>query len=277
MKKDIPSILSPEEIRPPKNPEENIVYINHFGFKTKVGNVEIIYHPEKEKHELYSFEIRSKECHTHITSNIYKLENILNQEEFDKLISDELYEWLENQNPLDNEDNGCSIKEWNEDLFFNNNNGQLQGAKIYCEGKLGPDNEPWINFYDAGHLEGENFTIEVLSVNESKTQIKLRIEGEVTTQKILFIGWFPLEYSDPMNWVSDFFSKLNKEKEIKTYYHYFNKHNIDQSPEWKKHSGNYKEKIIKIADDYGFTAKVEGKTAGGQDLWILKYKMDLHK
>ena len=272
MSKNIPKIVANKEQIPPENPVVNILYINHFGFKTSVEIAEIFYHPILDKYELYSFEIKSLECFTHLTSDVYSLEELLSTEDFNSLVSDNLYNWLENNSPLNNEQYGCSIKEWNEDLFFTSSNNTLLGSKIICDGKLGPNGEPWINFYDSDHFEGEDFTIEVLNINETNTQIKLKVTGMVATKKILFIGWFPLNYVDPRTWVKAFFNKIKIEREFKTYFHYFNKYNIDQSPEWQQYSGNYAERIIKIANDYDVYAELVGKTKSGQDQWVFREK-----
>ena len=218
--------------------QENILYINQFAFRTTNATVLIHFHPSINKFELYTFEICTAECLTNATATVI----------------DEIGEYR--------------ISEWNETLFFENKNGTLLNAKLDCKGAFSQNNQPWINVYNFEHIEGKDFTIEVKDLKED--QIKLAIKGFANNKTIQFIGWLPLELTNPTIWVKDFFTELKNQKEFVTYFHYFNKYNIDQSPEWEKHSGNYEEKIILIAKSYGFTAMINGTTKSGQKQWIIK-------
>lgn len=221
--------------------QENILYINQFGFRTTTKQVEIHFHPLLNKFELYSFDIYSEECVT-------------------EEITEEISEIIDQIRIT-------SISEFNEHLFFKSN-ATLLGSKIDCKGTLGPNNEPWINAQNPWHFKAENFTIEIQDLTVDK--IKLEIKGLVDSNKIKFIGWLPLELINPNTWVDNFFKKLKKLKEFKTYFHYFNKYKINQSPEWQSQSGEYEKRIISISENYGFTAMINRDPKSGQKQWIIK-------
>jgi len=218
--------------------QENILYINQFAFRTTSATVEIHFHPKINKFELYAFEICTAECLTATTAKVI----------------DEIGEYC--------------IREWNETLFFQTDNNSLLGAKLDCKGTYGPEDEPWINVYNFEHIEGEDFSIAIKDLKKDK--IKLAIKGFADENHIQFEGWLPLELTNPTVWVKDFFAELKSKKEFITYFHYFNKYNIDQSPEWKKYTGNYEERIILIAKEFGFTAIIDGTTKSGQRQWKIK-------
>ncbi|BDD12071.1 hypothetical protein FUAX_45030 (plasmid) [Fulvitalea axinellae] len=270
---------------PPQNPEENILYIGHYGFKTILNPTVIIFHPDLNKHELSSFEIRTRGCHTHISSDPYEIE---------EHISEDVYDWMEDNRVTLSGDFDFSIREWNEELWFDKEGELVSGLKILCPGTLGPEyEEPWINIYDQAHFAGKDFSIEILEITEDKHKIRLKIEGEFEKYPTLFIGWFPVEYINPNIWIDDFFKDLNENskelarlKEIHAndsgniyrnfsngiYERYFSRNLIEKSPYWEKFNENYNECIIGVANIYGFDAKLKSREVG-QDVWAFSKKL----
>ncbi len=196
------------------------------------------------------------------------MEDKLSEEQFSQLISEELYTWMESNLPMIKE-TGFAIREWNENLWFDKKGDTLTGLKIYCSGIVSSNSNQWINIYDCEHIEGKKIKFKILDYTKSK--IKLKIEG-MFTRKILFIGWFPLEYIDPRVWVDTFFKNIKEN--FTTYEHYFKRVLIEKSPQWNKYKGDYRSRIIQIATEYGVNATIQPPIDGiGQDKWLFKKQL----
>ena len=89
--KKLPVTLAKEAIKPPKIPEDNILYASYLRHTTITDTTKIYYYPAIDTFELLSFSIKIQECHMHRTTNLEKVTQIL-KKEANQEISDELYD-----------------------------------------------------------------------------------------------------------------------------------------------------------------------------------------
>lgn len=247
----VPEILAFDEMKVPETPEDDVLYVSNFGFEMNITSpFKIMYRPEEDIHELTWFEVETGNCltHEHHTSDINDLKKALG-DDYSKHVSPELEKYLEEDGYLI-PSRQISISPQEDRLTFDHSGSDLHignfikreytKTPIHELPKNGWDRDPnligYIWVYDGYHDNVDSFLLEILDFNEDKS--KMRIRMEIESRSILFVGWVPVEYINPLSWFKNFFEKVKsspdgiviKDRSENIFY----KNGMNHSPEWKE-------------------------------------------